>query len=132
MPILNVKVSAPDSREKTREIAAALSELTATILGKDPNVTAIAIDHVDPDHWIIGGKPLTEHRKSSFFLDIKITDSTNTKDDKARYIAAVFERMGVLLGDLHTESYVHVHDVHGYAYGYGGLTQEYRYVKAKN
>jgi 4-oxalocrotonate tautomerase len=28
--------------------------------------------------------------------------------------------------NLHHESYIHVHDVRAGAYGYGGLTQEYR------
>jgi len=32
---------------------------------------------------------------------------------------------------LHEESYVHVHDVRGDAYGYGGLTQERRYIAAQ-
>jgi 4-oxalocrotonate tautomerase len=36
--------------------------------------------------------------------------------------------MAQLLGPLHEESYVHVHDVRGDAYGFGGLTQERRYI----
>jgi 4-oxalocrotonate tautomerase len=32
-----------------------------------------------------------------------------------------------LLGDLHEESYIYVQDVRADAFGYGGLTQEYRY-----
>jgi 4-oxalocrotonate tautomerase len=37
--------------------------------------------------------------------------------------------MGKLLGPLHQESYVHVHDVRDDAYGFGGLTQGRRYVE---
>ena len=70
-----------------------------------------------------------QQRRSSFYLDIKIVDGTNTKDEKARYIAAVFAKMGELLGELHPESYVYVHDVRAEAYGYAGLTQEFRYVQ---
>jgi 4-oxalocrotonate tautomerase len=36
--------------------------------------------------------------------------------------------MGELLGPLHQESYLHVHEVRGDAYGFGGLTQERRYI----
>ena len=32
-----------------------------------------------------------------------------------------------VVGNLHEESYIHVHDVRAAAYGYGGLTQEARY-----
>jgi 4-oxalocrotonate tautomerase len=127
MPILNVKVSAKRSDETTKAIADLLLDLTSRILGKKPSVTAIAIDYVDPRDWIVGGKSLAEHGKSSVYFDIKITDETNTKDEKARYIRAAFDGFAALLGDLHEESYIYVQDVRADAYGYGGLTQEYRY-----
>ena len=69
--------------------------------------------------------------KSSFYFDIKVVDGTNTKDEKAQYIAEAFSAFSKLLGNLHAESYIYVHDVRAEAYGFGGLTQEYRYVKAK-
>ena len=39
--------------------------------------------------------------------------------------------MGELLGPLHEESYAHVDEVKGDAYGFGGLTQERRYIAGK-
>ena len=127
MPILNVKVSGEKSPERTRQIAEMLLELTTRILKKKREVTAIAIDYVDPDQWIVGGKPLNEQGKSSFYFDIKITDETNTKDEKALYIREAFNGFARILGDLHEESYIHVQDVRAASYGYGGATQEYRY-----
>ena len=47
----------------------------------------------------------------------------------ARYIAAVHEAMQGPLGPLHPASYVLVDEVRGDAYGYGGLTQERRYIE---
>lgn len=127
MPILNVKVSAVKTPELTRAIAALLLELTTRILRKKPEVTSIAIDYVDPDSWIVAGVPLSEQGKSSFWFDIRVTDETNTKDEKAQYIREGFDGFARLLGNLHDESYIHVHDVRATSYGYGGLTQEYRY-----
>jgi 4-oxalocrotonate tautomerase len=127
MPILNVKVSANKSSELTGRIADLLLDLTTRILKKKRDVTSIAIDYVDPDHWIVGGKSLTEQGKSSFYFDIKITDETNTKDEKARYIREAFDGFARILGNLHDESYIYVQDVRAAAYGYGGHTQEYRY-----
>ncbi|HEX7927210.1 MAG TPA: tautomerase family protein, partial [bacterium] len=80
-----------------------------------------------PDAWIVGGRSLTEQRKSSIFVDIKVTDETNTKQEKAQFIREAFAAFSELLGNLHEESYIHVHDVRAAAYGYGGYTQEYRY-----
>ena len=127
MPILNVQVSATRSREMTRAIADLLIELTSRVLHKDPRLTSIAINYVDPEDWIIAGKSLAEHGKSSVYFDIKITDETNSKAEKAEYIAQAFNAFSALLGDLHEESYIYVQDVRATAYGYGGKTQEYRF-----
>jgi 4-oxalocrotonate tautomerase len=127
MPILNVKVSTEKSPQMTSRIAAILLELTTRILHKDPQVTSIAIDYVDPAHWIVGGRSLAEQNKCSIYFDIKITDETNTKAEKAQYIKEAFDAFAALLGNLHEESYIYVQDVRAAAYGYGGRTQEYRY-----
>lgn len=127
MPILNVKVSAKKSPELTRQISELLLDLTTRILKKKREVTAIAIDFVDHDSWVVGGRLLSELQKNSFYFDIKITDETNTKDEKALYIKEAFEGFARILGDLHEESYIYVQDVRAASYGYGGYTQEYRY-----
>ncbi|MBL0403617.1 4-oxalocrotonate tautomerase family protein [Microvirga aerilata] len=132
MPILNLKVSAAPSPELSQKLAGGLVEVTARILRKRPEITAVAIDYTSPEHWIVGGQSLAQQGKASFWLDIKVVDGTNTKDEKAQYLAEVFTLMGSLLGgELHQESYVLVHEVPADAYGFGGLTQEYRYVEGK-
>jgi 4-oxalocrotonate tautomerase len=129
MPILNVKVSAKKSPQMTRDIADRLLDLTARILHKKREVTSIAIDYVDPADWIVGGRSLAEQGRSSIYFDIKITDETNTKEEKAEYIRQAFDAFSRLLGDLHEESYIYVQDVRATAYGYGGKTQEFRYQR---
>lgn len=131
MPILNVKVSRPASAELTHQISELLLELGTRILRKRRDLTSIAIDYVPPEHWVVGGATLAAQGKSSFYFDIKVVDGTNTKDEKAQYIAEAFAGFEKLLGNLHPESYIYVHDVRAEAYGFGGLTQEYRYIKAK-
>ena len=132
MPILNVKVSTPRSAEMTRRISSLLAGLTHRILGKDPAVTSIAIEYVDPADWIIAGRSLADQGRSSVYFDIKVTEDTNTKAEKATYIREAFAGFAELLGDLHPESYIYVQDVKATAYGYGGKTQEYRYHHAAN
>lgn len=131
MPMLNVLVAASPSPDRSRRIATMLSDLTARILGKDPAVTAVAISYVAAENWFAGGAALSDQRKAAYWLDIKITDATNTKAEMAEYIAAVHGAMEALLGPLHEESYVLVHPVPASAYGYGGLTQEYRFIAGK-
>jgi 4-oxalocrotonate tautomerase len=127
MPILTVKVSGQKSQDLTNQIGSLLLDLTSRILRKKREVTAIAIEYVDHDSWFVGGKLLSEVGKNSFYFDIKITDETNTKDEKAQYIKEAFEGFDRILGNLHEESYIYVQDVRAASYGYGGKTQEYRY-----
>ncbi len=68
---------------------------------------------------------------AAFWLDIRIVDGTNTREEKAAFVAAAFHAMAELIGPLHPESYVHVNEVRGDAYGYGGVTQNERYIAAK-
>jgi 4-oxalocrotonate tautomerase len=131
MPIITVKVSAHPSPELSQAIAHGLVEITARELRKRPEITAVAIDYTAPEHWIVGGKSLAQHEKASFWLDIKVVDGTNTKDEKAQYLKEVFALMGRLLGEVHEESYILIHEVPADAYGFGGLTQEHRYIEGK-
>ena len=127
MPILTVKISGKKSQELTFQVGELLMDLTSRILKKKREVTAIAIEYVDHDSWFVGGKLLSEVGKNSFYFDIKITDETNTKDEKAQYIKEAYEGFDRLLGNLHEESYIYVQDVRATAYGFGGKTQEFRY-----
>jgi 4-oxalocrotonate tautomerase len=132
MPLITVSYSSSRQTPSLKaDIAASVSDLTAKILHKDPKVTAIIVKSVDPTDWFAGGKSLAEQKLASFWLDIHVTEGTNTKDEKAAYIAAMFARMGEILGPLHNESYLHVDEVKGDAYGFGGLTQERRYIAGK-
>jgi 4-oxalocrotonate tautomerase len=132
MPLITVTYSSSRTAPSLKaDIAAAVSELTAKILHKDPKVTAIIVKSVDAADWFAGGKSLAEQKLASYWLDIHVSEGTNTKDEKAAYLAAMFERMEELLGPLHHVSYLHVDEVRGDAYGFGGLTQERRYIAGK-
>jgi 4-oxalocrotonate tautomerase len=129
MPLIAVTYSSSrQSPSLKSDIAAVVSELTAKILHKDPKVTAVIVKSVDAADWFAGGKSLAEQKLASYWLDIHVSEGTNAKDEKAAYLAAMFKRMGELLGPLHEESYLHVDEVRGDAYGFGGLTQERRYI----
>jgi 4-oxalocrotonate tautomerase len=129
MPLITVTYATPHQTTVSKAaVAAEVSRLSSSILGKDPKVTAVIVSETDPADWFCGDRSLAEHKLASFWLDIHITDGTNTKDEKASFVAEAFKAMGKLVGPLHNESYVHVHDVRDDAYGFGGLTQERRYI----
>lgn len=130
MPYLNLSLPTTPSPDVAANAADVLTRLTAELLGKKPELTAVAIAATQRDHWYVGGHALGPGQ-SSFYLDIKVTEGTNTKNEKARYVEAVFDAMTALLGDLAAASYVVIHEVHADAWGYAGQTQEFRYIRGK-
>jgi 4-oxalocrotonate tautomerase len=130
MPHIVVRVSGQPDAHIARQTVDTVNKLTQEVLGKKLEVIAIELTFVPADRWYIGGKTLVELNKSAFNLDISITDETNTKAEKARYLRELHAAMGRILPDLHEVSYVYLIDARAAAYGYGGLTQEYRHQKA--
>ena len=129
MPLITITyASQRQSPSLKAEIAAAVTDLTAKILRKDPKVTAVIVQAADPENWFAGGASLAAQSLASYWIDVHVSEGTNTKDEKSAYLAAVFARMAELLGPLHHETYLHVDEVRGDAYGFGGLTQERRYI----
>ena len=127
MPYLHIQISGARDDALAARAAATAAELTAGILGKDRALTAVVVEFVEPAHWFIAGRALVAGAARSYHWYASITDETNTKAEKARYIAAVHRAMAELLGDVAEHSYVHVADLRASAYGYGGRTQEARY-----
>ncbi|MGY8525497.1 tautomerase family protein [Paracidovorax citrulli] len=127
MPHLRLQISGAPDDALTTQAAATVAELTRTVLGKRREVIAVTVETIPAQAWFIGGEPLSASGRRAFHLDITVTDETNTKAEKAKYLAAVHEAMEGLLGDLHPCSYIHVIDARAAAYGYGGRTQEYRH-----
>lgn len=132
MPMITLQYASPRREAGLADkVAAAANRLSADILHKDPAVTAVVVEEIDPARWFIGNKSLAEHGLASFWLDIRVVDGTNTREEKAAFIAATFATMNELIGPLHNESYVYVNEVRGDAYGYGGVTQNERYIANK-
>ncbi len=131
MPIINVNVTGKPDAALSARIAREVTEITATQLRKDPTITAVAISYIDPQHWFAGGRSLAEHGTNTFWLDIKVVDGTNTKLELEAYLKDIFAAFGRLLGSVHEESYALVHEVPAAAYGYGGKTQEFRFISGR-
>jgi 4-oxalocrotonate tautomerase len=127
MPYIHIQVSGRADDRLAEQIAATASQLTAQILRKDPALTAVAIDFVPSGQWFVAGQRLRDGAARSYHWTASITDETNTKAEKAQYLAAVHQAMGELLGGVAEHSYTWIVDARASAYGYGGRTQEWRY-----
>ncbi|CDX56056.1 4-oxalocrotonate tautomerase [Mesorhizobium plurifarium] len=131
MPIINISVTGKPDAKLSAAIAREATDITTKLLRKDPTITAVAVNYIDPQHWFAGGKSLAAHGVNTFWLDIKVVDGTNTKLELEAYLKAIFEGFGRLLGGVHEESYAFVHEVPAAAYGYGGKSQEFRFISGR-
>jgi 4-oxalocrotonate tautomerase len=125
--MLTVKLAAPSSAELSERVASTLTALTQSLLHKDPSLTLVAIDYVDPACWFLGGA----RTAPGYFVEIRVTEGTNTKTEKAEYLASVHAALESLLGGSVPVSYVQIVEVHADAYGFGGLTAEWRFVSSQ-
>ena len=126
MPFINVMITGKPDPVLSAKIARQVTELTKLHLRKDPTVTAVSVSYADPEHWFAGGESLAAQGANTFWLDIKVVDGTNTKQEMSAYIKDVFAALADMPGGVHHESYILVHEVPAAAYGFGGKTQEYR------
>ena len=131
MPYLNVRLSIKESPEIAEQVVSVLMTHTAGLLGKRPEVSSIAVDFVPPESWFVGGTRISEQDAVTFYLDIKVTEGTNTKAEKARYAASVFSDLESILGPITPASYIVIHDVRADSWGFQGKTQEYRFIQAQ-
>ncbi len=128
MPIINLKVSGDEDAALAQTLATQISSLTKDILNKRPEATVVTVSFVPNHLWFVNSVSLAELKARSFYLDINISDSTNIKADKSNYISAVHQSLNAILGDIHPVSYTAVHEIKADAYGYEGLTMEYRII----
>ena len=131
MPYLNVRISSEESPEIAEKIVTALMIHTNKILGKKPEVTSIEINFVSPKQWFVGGTCMSEQNAVTFYLDIKITEGTNTKAEKAKYVKNVFSDMEDIIGPITPASYIVIHDVRADSWGFQGNTQEFRFIQTQ-
>jgi 4-oxalocrotonate tautomerase len=127
MPYIHIQVSGRADDALAARIAQQATALTARILRKDAQLTAVAVEFIPSPQWFIAGEPLAGDRPRSYHWMVSITDETNTKNEKAAYLEAVHATMRELLGEVAEHSYTHIADLRASAYGYGGRSQEHRY-----
>lgn len=126
MPTLTLKVAPLQTPARYRQLAQALTTLTAQLLGKRREVTAVLIESLPAGHWYVSGDAV---QRPTALLEISITAGTNTADEKAAFVSAAFAELQRQLGEggaLEEASYVVVRELPATDWGYGGHTQQAR------
>src|SRR5262245_1972796 len=85
MPMITVAYATSRSEAGLKAaVAQAAIDLAAQVLRKDPKVTAVKVEAVDSGDWFCAGHSLAQTGLAAFWLEIRITEGTNTKDERPR------------------------------------------------
>lgn len=125
MPTLQLKITPPQPAERLQVLARRLTDLTANVLGKRPEVTAVVVEELWPGRWFIAGR---NAGLATALLEIRITEGTNSPEEKQTFVQAAYDELSQQLGPLAEASYVVVQEVAATDWGYGGKTQVQRRV----
>jgi 4-oxalocrotonate tautomerase len=123
MPTLNLKIAPLQNPERYQQLARALTALTAELLRKRPEVTAVMIEDFPAARWYVDAQDV---QRPTAMLEISITQGSNTPAEKAAFVRAAFEELQRQLGQgnrLEEASYVIVRELPAGDWGYGGRTQ---------
>ena len=64
MPYVNIKITNEGAtKEQKRQLVSGVTQLLASVLGKNPATTIVVIDEVETDNWGIAGELVTERRE---------------------------------------------------------------------
>lgn len=123
MPTLQLKLAPPQPADRLASLAGRLTDLSTRILGKRREVTAVVVEELWPGRWFIGGRQVSD---ATALLVIRVTQGTNSAEEKQAFVEAAYEALSQEIGPLHEASYVVVQEVPAGDWGYGGRTQAQR------
>jgi 4-oxalocrotonate tautomerase len=131
MPLLTLQLPEMVPNQLSSDLALQLTEVTRRILGKDPSVTGVVIERLKSSDWFVGAESLDARKRLAASLRICVTAGTNTKGQVADFIATAQQLLEDRLSPFEAVSYVIVEEIPAHAWGYGGLTQEHRFVSGR-
>lgn len=127
MPFINIAVSGTTlSATQKQRLFDETTRLMAEVMKKKPELTAVRIDEYPGDSWAIACTPITASEKIAVHMDIKITDGTNTEEEKAEMIRLGMSMLKQVVGNTAEASYIVIHNLDSAAWGYDGKTQKAR------
>ncbi len=126
MPYINIRLGAHLDASQQKQLYTKTTSLMNTIMGKRPEVTVVHIQESEPHFWSTYGSSLGEQDPIGAYVDIKITEGSNTPEEKAVMIAETVKMLKENVGAIQEACYVVIDEIPANAWGYDGKTQAER------
>ena len=128
MPYINIRLGNNLNNEQRKQLYEETTSLMNTVMGKRREVTVVHIQESGPQQWSTNAIPLTNKEPIGAYVDIKVTDGTNTSEEKAEMISQTAKMLKNVVGIIQEACYVVIDDIPADSWGYNGKTQAARAI----
>ena len=126
MPYINIRLGCKLNEKQREDLNKKTTHFMNTIMGKRREVTVVHIMESEPKQWATNSNQLTIEEPTGAYVDIKVTDGTNTPEEKSEMIYQTVKMLKDVAGTVQEACYVVIHDIPANSWGYNGKTQEER------
>ena len=126
MPYINIRLGKNLNNEQRIQLFEQTTSLMNTVMRKRREVTVVHIQESEPQQWSTNSIPLTPNSPPGAYVDIKVTDGTNTIEEKAEMISQTVKMLTNVVGIIQEACYVVIDDLPADSWGYNGKTQAAR------
>jgi len=126
MPYINYRIGSSLKESQKKTIYTETTDYMNSIMRKKREVTVVHIEESPPQQWSVNGSRLDDKNPIPVYVDIKVTDGTNTPEEKSEMINRTMKMLKDCLGSTQEACYIVIDDILSNSWGYDGLTQEYR------
>lgn len=126
MPYINIRLSTSLDDTQRSRLFEKTTSLMHTVMGKRKEVTVVQIQESESKGWSVNGKPLSPSGVPEAYVNIKVTDGTNSSEEKAEMIAATVDMLNEVVGPMQEACYVVIDCIPADSWGYNGKTQAAR------
>jgi 4-oxalocrotonate tautomerase len=128
MPYINIRLGRKLDEEQRKRLYEKTTSLMNTLMGKRPEVAVVHIQESESRQWSVNSSPIAAEDPVAAYVDIKITEGTNTPSEKAEMISQAVKMLKDVVGPLQEACYVVIDDIPADSWGYNGKTQADRAV----
>ena len=128
MPYINIRIATSLNQAQRDQLYDKTTSQMNTVMGKRREVTVVNIDESEPRYWATNAVTLTSEDPIGAFVDIKVTEGTNTREEKAEMISQIVKILRDVVGVVQEACYVVIDEIPANSWGYNGKTQAARAV----
>lgn len=130
MPYIHIRVNRSTSKAERSQLQSRTTELMSLIMGKRAEVTVVQVESSESSGWSVAGGPLSPDVPAAAYVNIKITEATNTETEKAEMIRRTVDMLCDTLTCVQEATYVVIDEIPATSWGYNGQTQAARAASA--